>query len=82
MACTTRDHELDVAISGYPSSEADMEAITFARNPHCLVAHPRHRLVGREQLQWPDLREHGSATRQFLEHLQVAQRWRRQRKTG
>ncbi len=71
-----RDRELDIAISGYPPSEADLEAVTFARNPHCLVAHPRHRLAGRDHLQWSDLRdetfvfrEPGSATRQFLEHL-------------
>ncbi len=71
-----RDHTLDIAISGYPPSEADLEAVTFARNPHCLVAQSRHRLAGRQALQWSDLRdetfifrEPGSATRQFLEHL-------------
>jgi DNA-binding transcriptional LysR family regulator len=74
------DHALDIAISGYPPSEADLEAVTFARNPHCLVVHPGHRLVGRPQLPWTELRdepfivrEPGSATRQFLEHLLQSQ---------
>ncbi|RZS56967.1 LysR family transcriptional regulator [Sphaerotilus mobilis] len=70
------EHRLDLAISGYPPSEADLEATSFARHPHCIVAHPSHPLVGRRGLDWADLRdehfifrEAGSATRQFLEHL-------------
>ena len=70
------EHRLDLAISGYPPSEADLEATSFARHPHCIVAHPSHPLVGRRDLDWADLRdehfifrEAGSATRQFLEHL-------------
>lgn len=68
--------QLDIAISGYPPSEADLEATTFARNPHCIVAPPGHPLAGRPRLRWADLREEqfilrepGSATRQFLESL-------------
>ncbi|MDZ7854644.1 LysR family transcriptional regulator [Sphaerotilus sp.] len=71
-----QEHRLDLAISGYPPSEADLEATSFARHPHCIVVHPAHPLVGRRRLQWADLRdehfifrEPGSATRQFLEHL-------------
>ncbi len=70
------EHRLDLAISGYPPSEADLEATSFARHPHCIVAHPSHPQVGRRDLDWADLRdehfifrEAGSATRQFLEHL-------------
>jgi DNA-binding transcriptional LysR family regulator len=71
-----QEHRLDIAISGYPPSEADLEATSFARHPHCIVAHPEHPLTGRRRLDWADLRdehfifrEPGSATRQFLEHL-------------
>jgi len=71
-----QDHELDIAITGYPPSEADVEATTFARNPHCIIAHPQHPLAARPQLRWADLgderfifREPGSATRHFLESL-------------
>ena len=75
-----QDHQLDIAISGYPPSEGDLEATTFARNPHCIVAHPDHPLALRRRLRWADLRdehfifrEPGSATRQFLEHLLQSQ---------
>lgn len=75
-----QDHQLDVAIGGYPPSEADVEAETFARNPHCIVAPPNHPLATRHKLTWADLRtedfifrEPGSATRQFLEHLLQSQ---------
>ena len=71
-----QEHQLDIAISGYPPSEGDLEATTFARNPHCIVAHPDNPLAGRKRLRWADLRdehfifrEPGSATRQFLEQL-------------
>lgn len=74
------EHQLDIAITGYPPSEADLEATTFARNPHCIVAHPQHPLAGHRRLRWADLRdeqfifrEPGSATRQFLEHLLQSQ---------
>lgn len=70
------EHRLALAISGYPPSEAELEATSFARHPHCIVAHPSHPLVGRSGLDWSDLRdehfifrEPGSATRQFLELL-------------
>lgn len=70
------EHRLDIAISGYPPSEADVEAIAFARHPHCIVAAANHPLASRRQIDWRDLsnepflfREAGSATRQFLEHL-------------
>ncbi|MEY8877590.1 MAG: LysR substrate-binding domain-containing protein [Leptothrix sp. (in: b-proteobacteria)] len=74
------EHRLDIAITGYPPSEADLEAASFARNPHCIVAPPDHPLASRKQLTWADLRdehfifrEGGSATRQFLEHLLQSQ---------
>lgn len=75
-----QDHQLDIAISGYPPSEGDVEATSFARNPHCVVAHPDNPLARRRRLRWADLRdehfifrEPGSATRQFLEHLLQSQ---------
>lgn len=71
-----QDHQLDVAIAGYPPSEADIEAETFAQNPHCVVAAANHPLVRNRRIHWDALRdepfifrEPGSATRQFFEHL-------------
>lgn len=75
-----QERQLDIAISGYPPTEADLEATTFARNPHCIVVAPGHPLAGRARLRWPDLREErfilrepASATRQFLESLLQSQ---------
>ena len=75
-----KDHRIDVAIAGHPPGEADVEAETFARHPHCIVAAPDHPRVGQRRIPWRDLRdepfifrESGSATRQFLEHLLQAQ---------
>ena len=75
-----KDHRIDVAIAGHPPGEADVEAETFARHPHCIFAPPGHPLVGRRGIAWRDLRdepfifrETGSATRQFLEHLLLSQ---------
>ncbi len=70
------EHQLDIAITGYPPSEADLEAVTFARHPHCIVAPPGHPLATQAQVPWSALgaqdfifREQGSATRAFLEQL-------------
>lgn len=75
-----QDHQLDVAIAGYPPSEADIEAETFAHNPHCIVAAAHHPLAKKRRIHWDTLRdepfifrEPGSATRQFFEHLLQAQ---------
>jgi DNA-binding transcriptional LysR family regulator len=75
-----QEHRIDLAIGGYPPSEADVEAEGFARHPHCIVAPADHPLTTRRKLQWADLndepfifRERGSATRQFLEHLLASQ---------
>ena len=74
------EHRVDVAIGGYPPSEADVEAETFARHPHCIVAQRRHPLARQRRVKWSQLRqepfifrEPGSATRQFFEHLLQAQ---------
>ena len=74
------EHEIDVAIAGYPPSESDVEAETFARHPHCIVASVRHPLARRRRLRWDALRdepfifrEPGSATRRFFEHLLQSQ---------
>lgn len=74
-------HEIDFMIGGFPSSAVtEVEAETFARNPHCLVAPAGHPLAGREDLSWQDIRgetmifrEAGSATRNFIEHLMQTQ---------
>jgi len=75
-----QEHRLDLAITGYPPSESDVEAQSFARHPHCIVAPPDHPLAKRRKLTWSDLRdehfifrESGSATRQFFEHLLQSQ---------
>lgn len=75
-----QEHQLDVAIAGYPPSEADVEAETFAQNPHCIVAAANHPLAKKRRIHWNALhdepfifREPGSATRQFFEHLLQAQ---------
>lgn len=75
-----QDHQLDVAIAGYPPSEADVEAETFAQNPHCVVASANHPLAKKRRVDWDALRnepfifrEPGSATRHFFEHLIQAQ---------
>lgn len=74
------DHQLDIAIGGYPPSEADVEAETFARQPHCIVAAPDHPLSAHRGIPWTALRneqfifrESGSATRQFFEKILQAQ---------
>lgn len=74
------ERRLDIAITGYPPSEADVEAHSFARHPHCLVASVNHPLARRHGLDWADLRredfifrEQGSSTRVFLEQLLQSQ---------
>ena len=75
-----QEHQLDVAIAGYPPSEADIEAETFAKHPHCIVAAAHHPLAKARRIHWDALRdepfifrEPGSATRLFFEHLLQAQ---------
>jgi DNA-binding transcriptional LysR family regulator len=71
-----KEHQIDVAIGGHPPGEADVEALAFARHPHCIVAPFGHPLAGHKRVSWSALkdepfifREDGSATRNFLEHL-------------
>lgn len=71
-----QEHRIDLAIGGYPPTQADVEAETFGRHPHCIVAAADHPLAGQPGLTWEALahepflfREPGSSTRQFLEHL-------------
>lgn len=73
-------HQLDIAIAGFPPSEADVEAESFAQHPHCIVAASAHPLAKKRRIAWASLRdeslifrESGSATRQFFEHLLQAQ---------
>ena len=60
----------------YPPSDAELEAVHFARHPHVMVAPVAHPLVGRQQVVWGSLqhsdvifRERGSATRIFFEQI-------------
>jgi len=73
-------HRIDIAIGGYPPSEAEVDAVTFSRHPHCVVAAANDPIAKRRRLKWSDLRdepfifrEQGSATRKFLEHLLTSQ---------
>ncbi len=75
-----QEHQLDLAIAGYPPCEADLEAETFAQHPHCIVAAANHPLAKKRRIRWDALkdepfifREPNSATRQFFEHLVQAQ---------
>jgi len=77
------DYQIDLAISGYPPGECDVEAVTFAHHPHLVVAAADHALAGRDHVDWADLakqaivlRERGSATRQFMEHVLESRRLR------
>ena len=70
------DHRIDLAIAGHPPGDAEVEAESFARHPHCIVAAPDHALAQASHVTWRRLadehfifREPGSATRQFLERL-------------
>lgn len=70
------NHRLDIAITGYPPSDAELEAVHFARHPHVMVAPVAHPLVGHQQVTWDALhhsdvifRERGSATRIFFEQI-------------
>lgn len=70
------EYRLDMAITGYPPAEADVEALTFAHHPHVFVVNAEHALALRDKVAWNEiaqepvvLREAGSATRQFMEHL-------------
>ncbi len=89
VAVDKRDHlltqlaevRLDLAITGYPPAEAEVQADVFARHPHCIIAPPEHPLAASRDIPWSQLRgetfvmrEVGSATRAFLEHLLQMQR--------
>ena len=70
------DHQLDLAIGGYPRSEAALEAETFAQHPHCIVAAANHPLAKKRKIHWDALkderfifREPNSAMRLFFEYL-------------
>lgn len=75
------ERQLDLLIGGYPPAEAEVEAEVFARHPHCIISARGHPLAGAPQIPWSSLREDtfilreaGSATRAFLEHLLQMQR--------
>lgn len=70
------NRRIDIAITGYPPSDAESEAVQFARHPHVMVARQDHALAQQSHLDWQALkavdlivREKGSATRMFFEQL-------------
>jgi LysR family transcriptional regulator, low CO2-responsive transcriptional regulator len=88
LLASLAEHRLDIVIAGFPPALADVEAEPFARHPHCIVAHPGHRLAGQRDIPWAALRdepflfrEPGSATRQFLDHLLLSNSLRVNRAT-
>lgn len=77
------DHQIDLVISGYPPGDSEVEALTFGHHPHVVVVAAEHPLAQRQSVNWADLadepvvlRERGSATRQFMEHVLEARRMR------
>jgi DNA-binding transcriptional LysR family regulator len=75
------ERQLDLVVGGYPAAEADVEIDVFARHPHIIVAAADHPLAAERAIPWSALsqqtfilREPGSATRSFLEHLLQMQR--------
>lgn len=69
-------NEVDLAIMGQPPDGAAMVSEPFARNPHIIVASPRHPLAKVKKLTLARvadepflLREQGSGTRHLLERL-------------
>lgn len=75
------ERQLDLVVGGYPAAEADVEIDVFARHPHVIVAAAGHPLAAERHIPWSALsqqtfilREPGSATRSFLEHLLQMQR--------
>lgn len=75
------ERQLDLVVGGYPAAEADVEIDVFARHPHIIVAAAAHPLAAERAIPWSALsqqtfilREPGSATRSFLEHLLQMQR--------
>jgi DNA-binding transcriptional LysR family regulator len=70
------DNEVDLAIMGRPPQELDCEAEPFARNPHVMIASPRHPLAGKRRIPLAKLanetfvvREAGSGTRSAMERF-------------
>ncbi len=75
------ERQVDLLVGGYPPAEAEVQADVFARNPHAIIAAADHHLAAARDIPWPQLagdtfimREAGSATRAFLEHLLQMQR--------
>jgi DNA-binding transcriptional LysR family regulator len=88
LLASLAEHRVDLVIAGFPPALADVEAVPFARNPHCIVAAPSHRLAAQSDVPWEALRdepflfrEPGSATRQFLDHLLLSNALRVNRAT-
>lgn len=66
--------EVDLAIMGRPSDEAEVVGQPFARHPSVLICAPTHPLADTPDLDWPDLagigfiaREEGAGTRALME---------------
>jgi LysR family transcriptional regulator for metE and metH len=71
-----RDYSLDVAITGRPPPDLDLEKRLIGDHPHVIIAPPGHRLAGARQVTVRDLagetfliRELGSGTRILMESI-------------
>ncbi|HSN40618.1 MAG TPA: LysR family transcriptional regulator [Burkholderiales bacterium] len=70
------DNEIDLAIMGHPPQGLGIVAEPFARNPHAIIACPKHPLAGKRRIPFKALsrenfliREPGSGTRALMEHV-------------
>ncbi len=71
-----RDFSLDIAITGRPLEDIDLEKCRIGPHPHVIIAAPDHPMAARQRLRLADLageifitREPGSGTRLLMERL-------------
>ncbi len=71
-----RDYSLDLAISGRPPADLDLERRLIGDHPHVVIGPAHHRLAGLDHVDLRELagetfiiREQGSGTRMLMEHL-------------
>lgn len=71
-----RDYSLDLAISGRPPADLDLERQLIGDHPHVVIGPPHHPLAGLDHVDLRALsqetfiiREQGSGTRMLMEHL-------------
>ncbi|MBI2748722.1 MAG: LysR family transcriptional regulator [Burkholderiales bacterium] len=77
------ENTVDLVVMGRPPRGLDTEAAPFAKHPIAIIAAPEHPLAGRKRLPLERLagetfiiREHGSGTRNAMEHVFAARGFR------